>query len=112
VFPTEELLHGRLHGVTSRSVVFLLVEGNSEAAEAERVVAVMARHDCRVEIVTPHSFFAVDGGQPERQWRQACLVVPFQWLAVMVAEAGGLTPETMRYGALSAELAIKNNARP
>jgi fructoselysine-6-P-deglycase FrlB-like protein len=113
-FPTEELLHGRLHGLTSRSVVFMLVGGSDgEIAEAERVVAVMARHSCRVEVVVADRFVPSEfHSQMETPWREAGLVVPFQWLAVMMAEARGLTPETMRYGALSTHLAIKNNTRP
>jgi fructoselysine-6-P-deglycase FrlB-like protein len=113
-YPTEELLHGHLHGLTSRSVVFMLVGGSDgEIAEAERVNAVMARHSCRVEIVAADSLVAREfHAQMETPWREAALVVPFQWLAVMMAEVRGLTPETMRYGALSAELALKNNARP
>jgi fructoselysine-6-P-deglycase FrlB-like protein len=102
--PTEELLHGRLHGLTAESHPFLLVDGEAEAAEARNVPAVMLRHGCRVDVV--------DVGTRRRSgvsapWGAVGVVLPFQWLAVMMAQQRGLVPETMRYGALSGELAIK-----
>ncbi|MBN9541530.1 MAG: hypothetical protein BGN99_11575 [Alphaproteobacteria bacterium 65-37] len=103
--PTEELLHGRLHGLTDRSVAFLLAEGAAELAEARRVEQVMAARGCRIVVVDAAA------GLPS-PWTVLGLVVPFQWLAVRLAEDRGLVPQTMRHGALSAELAIKTDARP
>ena len=107
-FPTEELLHGRLHGVTARSVVLMICRGSEEVAEAEGVRAVMARHGCRVITVSPsgRDWPRVPAG-PEAPWDTLALAIPFQWLAVALAEARGLRPEAMRYGALSRDLAIK-----
>jgi glucosamine--fructose-6-phosphate aminotransferase (isomerizing) len=107
-FPTEELLHGRLHGVTPASLVMMICSGLAEIAEAEAVRAAMERHGCRVQIVN-----AAGQGWPGRApglpvpWDSLALTVPFQWLAVALAEARGLRPEAMRYGALSRDLAIK-----
>ncbi|MDQ2081047.1 SIS domain-containing protein [Xanthobacteraceae bacterium Astr-EGSB] len=107
--PTEELLHGRLHGLTAQSRAFLLVDGDSEATEARRIAAVMLRHGCRVDVVDAGT---CRGGGASTPWGALGVVLPFQWLAVMMAQQRGLVPETMRYGALSAELAIKATTQP
>ena len=109
--PTEELLHGRLHGLTARSVAFLLVDGDVEASEACRMAAVMARHGCRVDIVNAGTRWPSGDSMPA-PWGGLGVVLPFQWLAVMMAQERGLVPEAMRYGALSGELAIKTSADP
>jgi hypothetical protein len=49
---------------------------------------------------------------PPAPWSAVGLVLPFQWLAVLLAEARGLVPEAMRHGAITRELAIKTDARP
>jgi fructoselysine-6-P-deglycase FrlB-like protein len=107
-FPTEELLHGRLHGLTGQSLVTMLCAGPEEVAEARRVEAVMAGHGCRV-IPVADSGEAWPPGPPgpPAPWDALALTIPFQWLAVALAERRGLRPETMRYGALSRALAIK-----
>src|SRR5918993_745323 len=92
-FPTEELLHGRLHGVTARSVVLMICRGSEEVAEAEGVRAVMARHGCRVITVSPsgRDWPRVPAG-PEAPWDTLALAIPFQWLAGALAQAGGVGP--------------------
>lgn len=111
--PTEELLHGRLHGLTTRSLAILIAEGAEEVAEAETVAAAMARRGCRVLVLNPAGSSWLPGvALPATPWGALGLTVPFQWLAVALAEARGLKPEVMRHGALSAELAIKTDARP
>ena len=107
--PTEELLHGRLHGLTAQSRAFLLVDGEAEAAEARRVAAVMLRHGCRVDVVDAGTCWPCG---TSTLWGVLGVVLPFQWLAVMMAQRRGLVPETMRYGPLSAELAIKATVEP
>jgi fructoselysine-6-P-deglycase FrlB-like protein len=112
-FQTEELLHGRLHGMTERSVAFVIAEGGRQLAEAELARAAMERRGCRVVIVDPAgSHWPMRFVLPGRPWGALGLVLPFQWLAVMLAEARGLRPEVMRYGRLSGELAIKTDVRP
>jgi fructoselysine-6-P-deglycase FrlB-like protein len=107
--PTEELLHGRLHGLTAQSCAFLLVDGESEAAEARHVAAIMLRHGCRVEVVDAGTCRRAHTSTP---WGAVGVILPFQWLAGMMAQQRGLVPETMRYGDLSTELAIKTAAQP
>jgi glucosamine--fructose-6-phosphate aminotransferase (isomerizing) len=112
-FPTEELLHGRLHGLTPRSTAFLLAEGDGEMAEAHRAAAAMPRRDCRLLVVDAQCARPADVQSPiAAPWNTIGLIVLFQWLAVLLADARGLKPETMRHGGLSAELAIKTDARP
>ncbi|HEX2541360.1 MAG TPA: SIS domain-containing protein [Caldimonas sp.] len=112
-FPTEELLHGRLHGLTPQSIAFVIAEGEGEIAEAERAGAAMARRGCRVLIVDPSGGHWPAGlVMPASPWSSLALVLPFQWLAVLLAEARGLDPHVMRHGSLSRELAIKTNVEP
>jgi fructoselysine-6-P-deglycase FrlB-like protein len=107
-FPTEELLHGRLHGVTAESLVMMLCGGPDEVAEARRVQAVMVRHGCRViPVAASGTDWPPGPAGPTAPWDAPALIIPFQWLAVALAEKRGLRPEAMRYGALSRELAIK-----
>lgn len=108
-YPTEELLHGRLHGLTERSVTFIFTDGEAELAEARRVETVMAAHGCRVVAIDAAD---LPGMGAAARWAPPCLIIPFQWLAVRLAEARGLKPEGMRHGGLSAALAIKTDARP
>lgn len=110
-FSTEELLHGRLHGVTERGLVLLLTEGGPRKEEADRAAAAMAARGCRLIPV------ALDDplwnpAQCAPPWDAFGLVVTFQWLAVALAARRGLRPESMRHGALSAGLAIKLRAEP
>jgi glucosamine--fructose-6-phosphate aminotransferase (isomerizing) len=111
-FPTEELLHGRLHGMTERSVAFVVAEGEAEVAQARLAGAAMERRGCRLVIVDPARMpWRADAALPASPWNALGLVLPFQWLAVLLAEARGLRPETMRHGSLSRELDIKTSAQ-
>jgi len=112
-FPTEELLHGRLHGLTPRSIAFVIAEGQREIAEAGRASAAMSRRGCRLRVVDPAGGHWPAGlAMPSSPWSSLAVVVPFQWLAVFLAEARDLEPEAMRHGGLSRELAIKTNLEP
>ncbi|MBK8687547.1 MAG: SIS domain-containing protein [Betaproteobacteria bacterium] len=112
-FPTEELLHGRLHGVTGNSATFVIAEGDREVAEARRARAAMERRGCRMLIVDPAgAHWPPRFVLPDAPWSALGLILPFQWLAVALAEARGLRPEDMRYGSLSRELAIKTESAP
>jgi fructoselysine-6-P-deglycase FrlB-like protein len=111
-WPTEELLHGRLHGLTRHSMAFVIGQGTDELAEAQRVREVMRACGCRVIVVDPAGAYWPGGMvMPESPWSALGLILPFQWLAVLLAEQRGLDPEAMRYGGLSRELAIKTDAR-
>lgn len=110
--PTEELLHGRLHGLTRNSVAFVIGQGAEEIAEAQRVREVMKGRGCRVIVVDPAGAHWPHGlSLPDAPWSALGLMLPFQWLAVLLAQARGLDPAAMRYGGLSRELAIKTGIR-
>jgi fructoselysine-6-P-deglycase FrlB-like protein len=111
-YELEELLHGRLHGLTSRSVGVIVAAEPDELSTAARAAEVMrARHvDLRIlnatGVATPFDW-PIAG-----VWQAAPLdvldaVVPFQWLAVRLALRRGMVPEAMRYPGLSKALAIK-----
>lgn len=110
-FPTEELLHGRLHGLTPRSLALLFAADTAEAAEARRAGDVMRRRGCRLEPVAPGdpSWCAAALATP---WNLLGLLLTFQWLGVVLAERRGLRPEAMRHGGLARELAIKTMEPP
>jgi fructoselysine-6-P-deglycase FrlB-like protein len=110
--PTEELLHGRLHGMTVRSIALIITDGERERTEAHRARDVMARRNCRIEVIERSSALWPGESLPPSPWSALGLILPFQWLGVLLAEARGLRPEAMRYGSLSPELAIKTDARP
>ena len=74
-FPTEEFLHRRLHGVTPRSIAFVIAEGDGEIAEAERASAAMGRRGCRVLIVDPPAHMAGRArcaAAPGARWASCC----------------------------------------
>jgi fructoselysine-6-P-deglycase FrlB-like protein len=98
-FPWEEVLHGRLHGLTSRSLCIVL--GDPEiAAEATRAREAMRKRGIEIEILPPASGM-------DTPWTPLAAILPFQWLAVRLAERRSMSPEAMRYPGLSADLAIK-----
>jgi glucoselysine-6-phosphate deglycase len=114
-FETEELLHGRLHGLGSNGLVLMIVSTDAERDAAQITAEAMAKRAVRVLLLNL-------SGQPSRHdWMtiearsQGVLdtlyaVVPFQWLAVHLAMRRGMRPEAMRYPGLSADLAIKVRA--
>ncbi|HYI04715.1 MAG TPA: SIS domain-containing protein [Reyranella sp.] len=110
--PTEELLHGRLHGMTERSIALIIADGEHERTEARRARDVMARRNCRIEVIERSSALWPGDSLPPSPWNALGLILPFQWLAVLLAEARGLRPEAMRHGSLSPELAIKTDPQP
>ena len=112
-YPTEELLHGRVNGMTQRTVAFIFATNAREAAEAVRVKDAMAKRGCRVLVVDSGGDDWPRLAQPPLPWSALGMLLPFQWLAVRLAEARGLRPEAMRYGgALLDELAIKTEPMP
>lgn len=111
-WPTEELLHGRLHGLTRNSLAFVIAQGADELSVAQRVHEVMKTRGCRVIVVDPAgAHWPGRAATAEVPWSALGLVLHFQWLAVLLAEQRGLDPAAMRYGALSRELSIKEDSR-
>jgi fructoselysine-6-P-deglycase FrlB-like protein len=99
-YPWEEVLHGRLHGLTERSLCLVLTDDAQTHAEALQAQAAMSRRGASIEIMD----FV---GLLPKLWTPLAALLPFQWLAVLLAQARGMQPELMRYPGLSADLAIK-----
>jgi fructoselysine-6-P-deglycase FrlB-like protein len=112
-FELEEVLHGRLHGMTANSLGLLIADDAASLEEASRVATVMAERGVAIRILN------LGGRPPTRHdwcpgiaWPGApfdllAAIIPFQWLAVSLAERRGMAPALMRYPGLSAALAIK-----
>jgi len=111
-WPLEEVLHGRLHGLTARSYALLLAGDAAAVGQGERIVRAMAPRGGRLAVLN------VTGSPGAADWAAArftlpgawavlAALLPLQWLAVALAEARGLVPHVMRYPGLSADLAIR-----
>jgi len=116
-FEPEEALHGRLHGMTPQSLGLLIASNAAELAESARIATAMAARGVRIRILNlagPPSHYDWCGGLawPASPLDIAAAIIPFQWLAVALAERRGMAPEAMRYPGLSADLAIKLPASP
>ncbi|WP_207482345.1 SIS domain-containing protein [Arenibaculum pallidiluteum] len=111
-FTTEELLHGRLHGLSERSLCVMIAATAEHKATAEHVAAVMQASGVRIlgldlrgeagpfgwpsdMIGTTPPFDAMAG------------IIPIQWLAMALARRRGMEPHRMRYPGLSQRLGIK-----
>ena len=100
-WPLEEVLHGRLHGLTARGRAYVLPGDDDDRDTARRAWVAMAR---RGASVTDEEVSATPLPPP---WDALGILLLYQWLAVALAERRGLPPERMRYPGLSADLAIK-----
>jgi fructoselysine-6-P-deglycase FrlB-like protein len=110
-FPWEEALHGRLHGLTGRSLALFIATTAEDVEDAEIVAAAMHRRGVAVRVINltgrAGSVDAWLAPAPPTDWATVAAILPFQWLATGLAEARGLVPEEMRYPGLSADLNIK-----
>jgi fructoselysine-6-P-deglycase FrlB-like protein len=103
-YPWEEVLHGRLHGLTGRSACVVLSDDPGTQAEALAAQAAMGRRGATVQVLAC-------AGALAPPWSALAAVLPFQFLAVLLAQARGRDPDAMRYPGLSADLGIKTAAR-
>ncbi|MFT8245895.1 SIS domain-containing protein [Roseomonas sp. BN140053] len=111
-FEPEEVLHGRLHGMTERSLGVLIVSEAAEVAQAVRTAGAMAQRGVRLRLLnlspSPTAFdWCPQPGWPAAPFDALAAILPFQWLAVALARRRGMLPEAMRYPGLSAALSIK-----
>jgi glucosamine--fructose-6-phosphate aminotransferase (isomerizing) len=110
-FPWEEALHGRLHGLTARSMALFIAATAEDLADAAVAAAAMHRRGVRLGVLNLTGVASADDvwlAPPVAEpWAPVAAVLPFQWLALRLAEARGLVPEAMRYPGLSADLHIK-----
>lgn len=113
---TEEMSHGRFHGLTCESHVFFLVFDGPQSAFVSRLGAALSRFD-----ITPHvidmtaasedwSICSIQGPQlpaGDGGWASLFAIVPFQMLAVHAAECRDIVPEEMRYPDMGKYLGLK-----
>jgi fructoselysine-6-P-deglycase FrlB-like protein len=131
---TEEALHGRLHGLTPRSLAIFVAGCVREQASVDQAARVMRDLGVMARIVGPapdRDVFGLqasagsgemDTGSPTRTWSTETTkarapelgpvdaIIPFQWLAWSLARNRGLEPAAMRYPGLSQRLAIKTGS--
>lgn len=111
-FDLEEALHGRLHGLTARSLAIFVVDADAEGGEADLAARTMRQLGCRTCLLghwnaTGIGFRDAVDGVSSWPLDPIRAIVPFQWLASALARARGRDPAAMRYPGLSARLSIK-----
>ena len=111
-FTIEELLHGRLHGLSDRSLGIVIAATAEQKAAAENAAAVMRKHGVRIlvlDLCGGSGPFDWPGGMPAlaAPFDAIAGIVPMQWLAVALARRRGMEPHRMRYPGLSQQLGIK-----
>jgi fructoselysine-6-P-deglycase FrlB-like protein len=116
-FESEEAMHGRLHGMTAQSLGLLIAGDAAEREDALRIATAMAARSVAIRILdltgAGTGFDWCEGLHwPAAPHDLAAAILPFQWLAVALAERRAMAPEAMRYPGLSAALSIKLPASP
>lgn len=111
-FETEELLHGRLHGFSRDCHAIMIAADDTDLAAARQTARAMAPHGVGVAVVnltgTPSELdFVSAPATGDIAADTIAAVIPFQCLAVALAERRGLDPSAMAYPGLSQALAIK-----
>lgn len=111
-FEMEDALHGRLHGLTARSLV-LFIAGQASDEPAARAAADVVRELGVVARVVGPTLdsevfrLSLTASDPGAELDPVNAIVPFQWLAWALARRRGLDPARMRYPGLSQMLGIK-----
>lgn len=112
---TEEMSHGRFHGLTEHSYVIFLTGDKTQLDFAQRLASALVRYDISSNLIdfsrTNSSGVnsLLTGPQlPEADvWQSLFAVVPLQLLAVETAICSGITPEKMRYPDMGKYLGLK-----
>jgi glucoselysine-6-phosphate deglycase len=110
---TEEALHGRLHGLTPRSLAIFIAGSAREQASVDLAARVMRDLNVTTRVVGPaldRDVFGLEAGTGAHDLGPIDAIIPFQWLAWALARHRGLDPAAMRYPGLSARLAIKTGS--
>ncbi|MCV9937071.1 SIS domain-containing protein [Boseaceae bacterium BT-24-1] len=115
-FPTEEAMHGRLHGLTGRSLCVMIAADAAERRLAAHAAEVMAGFGVRILILnltdepTPFDWLRLDGLAPP--YDALAAIIPVQRLAQAMAARRGIPPHLMRFPGLSKKLGIKIDRLP
>ncbi|WP_210324596.1 SIS domain-containing protein [Chelatococcus reniformis] len=106
-YTMEEMLHGRLHGLTEHSLCMPIATDAPAQAEAQRVREVMAPLGVRVEPVE-----AAPARDLPAPWSTLAAAFVFQHLAVALCLRRGRDPDLMRYPGLTHRFDIKTDLQP
>ncbi len=115
-FPTEEAMHGRLHGLTARSLCVMIAADAAERKLTAHAAGVMASLGVRILILnltdepTPHDWLRIDG--LAAPYDALAAIIPVQRLAQAMAARRGIPPHLMRFPGLSKKLGIKIDRLP
>lgn len=115
-FEPEELLHGRLHGTDADSLVIMIVADEEERNLASHTAVIMAERGVKVVLLnltgasTPFDWLQIDA-EAVQPLDTILASIPFQRLAVDLAQRRSMIPEAMTYPGLSKALAIKTFTR-
>lgn len=115
-FPTEEAMHGRLHGLTARSLCVMIAADAAERRLGAHAAEVMAGLGVRILVLnltnelTPFDWLQLDGLAPP--YDALAAIVPVQRLAQAMAARRGIPPHLMRFPGLSKKLGIKIDRLP
>ncbi|SLN75826.1 SIS domain-containing protein [Oceanibacterium hippocampi] len=101
-YTIEEALHGRLHGLSERSLVLAIAADEVGRTEASTVREALAPHGIAVETVAAGPTDALP-----TPWCTLASTFLFQYMAVELALRRGREPDLMRYPGLTRRLAIK-----
>jgi glucosamine--fructose-6-phosphate aminotransferase (isomerizing) len=115
-FPIEEAMHGRLHGLTARSLCIIIAADAAERRLAAHAAGVMAGLGVRILILnltdeaTPFDWLRLDS--LPAPYDALAAIVPVQRLAQAMAARRGIPPHLMRFPGLSKKLGIKIDRLP
>lgn len=115
-FPTEEAMHGRLHGLTGRSLCVMIAADAAERQLAAHAAGVMAKLGIRILILnltgesTPFDWLRLDS--LAAPYDALAAIIPVQRLAQAMAARRGIPPHLMRFPGLSKKLGIKIDRLP
>lgn len=112
---TEEMSHGRFHGLTDRSHVIFLANDRTQLEFAQRLAGALTRYHIAPHVIDfsntdlPGGTASLNGPQlPDGDiWQSLFAVVPLQFLAVETALCAGIVPEKMRYPDMGMYLGLK-----
>lgn len=115
-FPTEEAMHGRLHGLTARSLCVMIAADVAERKLAAHAADVMAALGIRILVLNltsePTRFDWLRMDRLAAPYDALAAIIPVQRLAQAMAARRGIAPHLMRFPGLSKKLGIKIDRLP
>jgi fructoselysine-6-P-deglycase FrlB-like protein len=111
-FPFEEALHGRLHGMTAKSLAIFVVADAPERRQAAQAASIMAELGVKLVLLnltrdsSPDDWIHL-AAAPSAPFDTIAAILPLQRLAEALARRRGIAPHRMRFPGLSKRLGIK-----